>query len=139
MTRAASADHDSRYVRYQTTMAHGRREGVYLGIFATVNTLAKAGRLNADQEAFRQRTNAWFNAHMPLPTDSMPELYTDSTPQSVAWFKRTATTHLAQLPGYLSILEAHGVGWFVIASDDPGTILYEDAFQVVATPCPPSP
>jgi hypothetical protein len=102
-----------------------------------VNTLAKRGALTPEQEAFRRASNDWYDAHMPLPTDHVPGLYDDPGPYAVAWFKRTAYDHLARIPGYLRILDAHGVAWHELVADDPGTILYEDGFQVVATPCPP--
>jgi hypothetical protein len=106
---------------------------VLLGVFAAVNTLAKQGRLSPEQEQFRSTTNQWFDENMPLPTDSMPDLYSEAHPHVVAWFKRTATVHLAQIPGYLEILESLGVTCQALESDDPGTILYEDDYQVVAT------
>jgi hypothetical protein len=129
-----------RFIRYQSTVPHRLREGVYLGVFAMLNTLAKQGKLSPAQEAFRRAENDWFDAHLPLPTAADPALYDEAAhPLAVAWFKRTAATHLARVPGYLAILDAHGVGWHALESDDPSTILYEDAFQVVATPCPRGP
>lgn len=127
----------SRYIRYQTTMPHNKRDGVMLGVFATVNTLFKQGRLTPEQVAFRRASNDWFDANMPLPTDVNPDLYSEAIPHCVAWFKRSATIHLERVPGYLRVLEAHGVEWVELVTDDPGTILYEDAYQVVAVSGPP--
>lgn len=135
----ATAAAKTGFVRFQTTEPHHRREGVYLGIFAMVNTLAWDGRLTAEHDAFRRATNQWFNEHMPLPTEADPALYSETHRQSVAWFKRTAAEQLARIPGYLAILDEVGVGWHAIITDDPGPILYEDAFQVVTAVCPPPP
>jgi hypothetical protein len=125
---------EPRFIRYQTVIPHRTREGMLLGVFATVNTLSRQGRLTPEQEAFRRAMNDWFDAHLPLPTEANPDLYADAHPRSAAWFKHTATAHLAQVPGYLRVLEAHGIEWREIVTDNPGTILYEDAFQVVAIP-----
>lgn len=132
-TRAGMA-----YVRYQSEVPHPRRPGVYLGVFAMVNTLAKRGALSPEQEAFRRASNDWFDANMPLPTDAMPDLYSDARPGTVAWFKRTAAVHLARVPGYLAILDAHGIAWRALETDAPGEIVYEDAFQVVTEALHPS-
>lgn len=123
-------------MRYQCAVPHGRREGVFLGVFATVNTMAKRGELSPQQEAFRRANNDWFDANMTLPTEVVPELYSEAHPQGVAWFKASAKEHLARVPGYLAILDAHGVPWHELRCVSPGTILYEDALQVIATPCP---
>jgi hypothetical protein len=120
----------TRFIRYDTDMPHNRREGVRLGIFAAVNTLARRGLLDAEQEAFRRANNDWYDANFPLPTDHMPGLY-DEHQQAAAWFKAEATACLARVPGYLAILDAHGVGWRALERDDPGVVVYEDAFQVV--------
>lgn len=135
----ATATSDSGFVRFQTPEPHHRREGVFLGIFAMVNTLAWDGRLTSEQEAFRRTTNQWFNENMPLPTEANPALYSEAHLQSVSWFKRTAAEQLARIPGYLAILDEVGVGWHAIVAEDPGPILYEDAFQVVTAVCPPPP
>jgi hypothetical protein len=119
-------------------MPHPRREGVCLGIFAAVNTLAKGRRLDDNQEAFRQAMNGWFNDNLPLPTDTVPDLYANDQQQVLAWFRGSATAHLARVPGYLAILDAHGIGWQRRLADDPGTIRYEDAFHVVAVTLPES-
>ncbi|MNS32262.1 hypothetical protein D3C72_643410 [compost metagenome] len=134
---SATATAESGFVRFQTAEAHQRREGVFLGIFAMVNTLAWDGRLTADQDAFRRTTNQWFNENMPLPTEVNPALYSEAHLQSAAWFKRTAAQQLARIPGYLEILDEVGVGWHAIITDDPGPILYEDDFQVITAVCPP--
>ncbi|MFN3432509.1 MAG: hypothetical protein ACK46X_21505, partial [Candidatus Sericytochromatia bacterium] len=125
---SATATSASGFVRFQTPEPHHRREGVFLGIFAMVNTLGRDGRLTAEQEDFRRTTNQWFNENLPLPTEGNPALYSEAHLQSAAWFKRTAAEQLARIPGYLEILDEAGVGWHAIITDDPGPILYEDDF-----------
>lgn len=127
---------EPRYIRYQSTLPHRHREGVLLGVFSAVNTLSKQGKLSPAQEEFRKTTNRWFDEHLPLPTDAMPDLYSEANMQAVAWFKQSATAYMARVPGYLEILEWHGIEWHAVVAENPGTILYEDEFQVVATPCP---
>ncbi|WP_219416804.1 hypothetical protein [Pseudonocardia nigra] len=40
------------------------------------------------------------------------------------------------MPGYLAILERHGVECVELRSDDPGALIYEDDHQVVVVPHP---
>ena len=124
----------ARFVRFETDLPHPRRPGVRLGVFAAVNTLAKRGRLRAEQEAFRRANNDWYDANIPLPTDADPTLYSDDRPLCAAWFKREAAEPVARVAGYLAILDDHGVAWEALATDEPGAIVYEDPWQVVAVP-----
>ena len=52
---------------------------------------------------------------------------------TTCWFKVAARELLDRVPGYLRLLDSHGVAWIETRSDDPETILYEDAVQVVVT------
>lgn len=121
-------------IRYETDMGHGRRPGVRLGVFAAVNTLARRGLLTPEQEAYRRANNDWYNGNIPLPTDALPTLYSDEIPLAAAWWKVSAAEPLARIPGYLAILDAHGVAWCARTGEDPGVVLYEDDVQVVAVP-----
>jgi hypothetical protein len=55
-------------------------------------------------------------------------------PGAVAWFKTSATHLLDRVPGYLTLLAAHGVRCERLESADPGRIVYEDEHQVVVVP-----
>ena len=121
-------------IRYETDMGHGRRPGVRLGVFAAVNTLARRGLLTTEQEAYRRANNDWYDAHVPMPTATQPTLYSDACPLAAAWWKVSAAEPLARIPGYLAILDAHGVAWRARSGEDPGEVLYEDDVQVVAVP-----
>jgi hypothetical protein len=39
-----------------------------------------------------------------------------------------------RVSGYLAILDAHAIAWDEVRTTDPGTILYEDRWQVVVLP-----
>ncbi|MFD9893917.1 hypothetical protein ACFWY9_31605 [Amycolatopsis sp. NPDC059027] len=121
------------FIRYQGTTADDR--GVFPGIFKLVNGLAKAGKLTAQQEAFRRENNDWYDAAYTNPTDVDPSTYDwNHNPGAVAWFKPTATHLLARVDGYLEILSTHNVPYERLESDTPGKIVYEDAHQVIAVP-----
>lgn len=56
------------------------------------------------------------------------------TPGAVAWFKVSAAHLIERVPGYLEILDAHGIECREVRSSDPGRVVYEDDFQVVVVP-----
>ena len=121
------------YLRWRAPAPN--RRGFHPGIFALVNGLSAAGELTAAEERFRVAGNAWFHAHLTDPATVDPTVY-DRTrhPGAAAWFRPTATRFLARIPGYLEILDAHGVAWELVRSADPGRIVYADADQVLAVP-----
>jgi len=114
----------------------GKRQ-VRPGVFALVNGLHRAGLLTAGEEAFRAHHNAWFDRHLVLPTDVDPTVYDHHVnPGAVAWFRASAVPCLVRVPGYLAILDAHGVPWERVEAHSAGRVVYEDELQVVAVPVP---
>ncbi|RST22366.1 hypothetical protein EF908_16910 [Streptomyces sp. WAC04770] len=130
------ADRDSEavdYVRFQSP--HRNRRGYFTGVFGLINTLAREGKLTAEQEAFRRSNNSWYNAAYTDPSTVDPTVYDhEINPGAAAWFKPTATHLLERVPGYLQILTAHGVECRLLRSADPGRVIYEDDVQVVVVP-----
>ncbi|GGU19287.1 hypothetical protein [Lentzea flava] len=124
---------DFRYVRFQAAQPNAR--GAFAGVFGLFNGLARSGRLTEEQESFRRVNNAWFNEAYTDPSTVDPTVY-DRTinPGATAWFKSGATHLVDRVSGYLEILDAHGVAWQKLESDDPGRIIYEDGDQVVVVP-----
>ncbi len=121
------------YVRFESPDIDDR--GRRLGVFGLVNVLGRTGRLTAEQERFRQVTNAWYDAAYPDPAADDPSVYDARlNPTAAAWFKSTAEPLLARVDGYLAILAAAGVACVRRESTDPGRIIYEDAHQVVVVP-----
>jgi hypothetical protein len=116
-----------RFVRFQS--AHPNRHGRYPGLFGVVNGLGRAGLLSPDEHRFWRTNNDWYHATLPLPGATVYD-----SPGAAAWFRTSATRFLAPVPGYLAIMDAHGLGYVEMRSDAPGRIVYEDDFQVIAVP-----
>jgi hypothetical protein len=121
-------------VRWQGTESTPRRR-IRPGVFALVNGLWLDGLLSPVECEFRQHGNAWFHGHLTVPTDVHPSVYDDQlNPGAGAWFKTTAVACLERVPGYLELLDRHGIPWERVVSRRPGRIVYEDEQQVVAVP-----
>lgn len=121
------------YVRYESPVRHPR--GHFPGVFFLVNGLAREGKLTPEQERFRRANNDWYDAAYPTPSKVDSSVYDPAmTPGAVAWFKVSAAHLIERVPGYLEILEAHGVECREVRSSDPGRVVYEDDFQVVVVP-----
>jgi hypothetical protein len=120
------------YVRFHA--ADATPSGRYPGIFALANGLADEGRLSAEEYEWWRANNEWFENAYADPGKLDPTLFDRTVhPVTTSWFKGDARELLDRVPGYLRLLDNHGVAWVETRSDDPGTILYEDAVQVVAT------
>ncbi|MEV2201815.1 hypothetical protein AB0E11_17795 [Streptomyces fradiae] len=126
------------YVRFQSPARHPR--GHHPGVFALANTLAREGRRSVDEHLLWRASNDWYDANHPNPSDTDPSVYDpDVNPGAVAWFRSTAGHLIARVDGCLALLAAHGVPCVRVETSDPGRIVYEDRFQVVAVPAGPPP
>ncbi|WP_409489540.1 hypothetical protein [Amycolatopsis sp. cmx-11-12] len=118
------------FVRFQSPTRNER--GTFTGVFGLVNGLARAGRLTAEQEAFRRANNDWYDANFINPAHIDPSVYdAEVNPGASAWFKATAHVFIERVDGYLSILETHEVPCETVRSVSPGLVIYEDEYQVV--------
>ncbi|MFB9904629.1 hypothetical protein [Allokutzneria oryzae] len=52
-------------------------------------------------------------------------------PGAAAWLKSSAVHLIERVTGYLAILDAHGIGWVRVESDNPSRIIYGGPHQVV--------
>lgn len=105
--------------------------GVEVGIFVAVDHLRRADRLTEDEEELYFDIDDWFTIHLPNPP-----FYADgNTVGAVTWFKGASTVDMRKrLEPLCGILTKYGVAWVTAESADPGTIVYEDAFQVGVIP-----
>ncbi|MFD1377459.1 hypothetical protein ACFQ4U_14120 [Micrococcus antarcticus] len=124
------------FIRYQGTEPNHR--GVRLGIFALANSLGRGGKLSAAEHAIWRAGNDWYDAAYPNPSRTHRAIYDHAVnPGAVAWFKGSAQHLLERVEPYLRLLDAHRIGWEKLESSAPGTIIYEDDVQVIATPAVP--
>jgi hypothetical protein len=117
------------YLRLQ--VRYCGRLGVPVGIFVAVDHLRRRGSLSASDEELYFGIEDFFLAGLP-----QPPFYADgNTIGAVTWFKAATAWHLIQrLDPLRDLLTRHGVANDLVASNDPGVIVYEDEWQVGVVP-----
>lgn len=107
------------------------RLGVEVGVFVAVDHLRRAGYLTTDEIATYLDVDDWFKVHLPQPT-----FYGDGNSiGAITWFKSPMRVDMAQrATSLMAILSAHGVAHEMVFTDNPGTLVYEDDFQVGVIP-----
>ncbi|WP_120002844.1 hypothetical protein [Nesterenkonia muleiensis] len=119
------------YIRWQA--AQPNRHGHKPGVFALVNGLAKSGRLSDQDWAWWRASNDWYNGAYTNPADVDPDVFNSTVhPGAAAYFKLSAAHLLERVPGYLNLLDKHGVAHECLRTSAPGRIVYEDQVQIVA-------
>jgi len=84
------------------------------------------GRLSPEDDKLFSDLDDWFEREMPSPP-----FYSDgNTIRAITWFKGTAKSLMLALAPLRALLDKHQVEYRVVETDDPGTIVYEDDFQV---------
>lgn len=126
---SAMSDGDEPFLRLQAT-SRGRL-GVEVGIFVAVDHLRRADRLTEEEEELYFDIDDWFNVELPGP----PFYEDGNSIGAVTWFKRSTTGEmLRRLHPRCQTLDKYGVQWVLASSADPGTIVYEDEFQIGVIP-----
>ena len=109
---------------------HGRQHHDDVDIVA-VDHLRRAGYLTTDEIATYLDVDDWFKVHLPQPT-----FYGDGNSiGGITWFKSPMRVDMAQrATSLMAILSAHDVAHEMVFTDNPGTLVYEDDFQVGVIP-----
>ena len=115
-----------RFAALATDTDSGQRGGVLVA----AHTLRDEGDLTADEHLQLRTELSWFNEHLRIPS----ELEQRSNRRAISWFKPAANEAIQRMWRLKTMLGAHGVHVEVLRTLDPGTLVYEDEWQVVAKP-----
>jgi hypothetical protein len=100
--------------------------GCALGIFQAVFRASEEGRLHSLQAAWLREEMDWFNQNLRAPR----ELST----RAVFWFRAHAGEPVTRIWSFVHVLERVGVPVHVYRTRRPGTIVYQDDYQIAAIP-----
>lgn len=100
------------------------------GIFVAAYKLRDEGDIPPYQREELRSDLQWFNEHLPLP----PPLSHGGNERAISWFKSQSKECISRVWSVVHILEENGIPITKITTEDPGYVIYEDEFQVVAWP-----
>ncbi|MFZ2908537.1 MAG: hypothetical protein WA094_01405 [Candidatus Desulfobacillus denitrificans] len=100
------------------------------GILVAAHDLRDEGELSVLEHDVVRLELAWFNINLPIP----PELDSEEHRRAISWFKPSANEAIQRMWRLKAILGVHGIDVDVLKTEDPGVIVYEDNFQVIAKP-----
>ena len=81
-----------------------------------------------------QQVLHWFNENLERPTRFCRSAKPRRQPKGVCWFRSEAGEHLRRIWELIAICENNDVPIYMIKTERPGYVFYEDAVQVVAEP-----
>lgn len=113
-----------------TTLARDADSGHTSGILVAAHTLRDEGDISVEEHAELRLVLAWFTEHLPIPH----VLGDIEHRRAISWFKPTASQAIHKMWQLKLVLEAHGYHVNVLHTRDPGIVVYEDDWQVVAKP-----
>lgn len=111
--------------------------GVASGPFEAAHRLRDSGDVEAaDRDKLADHLR-WFADNLDTPTrfnrTTSKGFYRRKT-RGIAWFKGTATEHVARMHEVSAILERYGQPVSLLTKATVGYVVYEDEFQVIAEP-----
>ena len=120
------------YVRFVTydINAHSL---TWQGVFHAVTDLKYREELEAYVYDWLDHDLEWLNEHLAVP----PCFREQDVDEAVCWFHPRAHEPISRVRSLAAALDEHGVRVRMIRSCDPGRVIYEDRWQIVAAPRPP--
>ncbi len=125
-----------RFIRFVLARRHSD-SGLEDGAFGLAYELRDSPDVEtADRDLFAE-TLTWFETNLETPTrfnrTKSKGFYRRNT-RGIAWFKDSASEHLARMHRIKMVLEQYGQPVVMLSEPRIGYITYEDAFQVIAEP-----
>lgn len=117
------------YVRFVSHIPN-EHSNSSLGVFQAAHRLRAAGKLQPHEEEWLEGELAWLNMHLKSPAC----LREPGSQRAICWFHPRAQKPIEKVRSIVALLEEHGVYIRMIKTENPGIIIYEDGWQVVAKP-----
>jgi hypothetical protein len=117
------------YLRFTLKVLEGD-SGYRRGVLVAAHELRDHGDLSVDEHRELQESLAWFNLNLNHPAC----LADPANRRAISWFKPEARKPISRMWALKAILERHGFVIDVHKTDDPGLVIFEDGWQVIAKP-----
>ncbi len=116
-------------IRFQGKVQNERASS-FLGIFQLAFQLRDGENLEKHFEQELLKNIQWLKEYLKSPK----ELDHEQNFRAISWFKPEAKEPIKRIRALVSILQEHGYAIDTIKTKDPGNIIYEDGWQIVAKP-----
>ena len=117
------------FIRFVVTRRDGK-SGSLRGVIRAAHDLLCEGDLLRHEEETVNGAFDWLNRNLPIP----PALSRPGGGNAISWFRASANDPISRMWDLVAVLREHGVPVEVVKTDNPGRVIYEDEWQVVATP-----
>lgn len=124
------------YLRFILPQTHPDT-GVETGVFKVAYALKRNGELSKTERQEIEALLKWFDDELPKPSRfnrTKSKGYYRRAAKGISWLKAAAAEHVAKMHRLAEILRDHGYHVDMIKSANPGYIVYQDDFQIVAEP-----
>jgi hypothetical protein len=101
-----------------------------LGILVAAHELRDEGNISKDEHEVLRKALKWFNEQL-----SIPKILEDQEHRrAISWFKPDAREPIRRMWELAELLKYHGIEIEIHKTNDPGIVIYEDGWQVIAKP-----
>jgi hypothetical protein len=108
--------------------------GKPLGVFSVAYDLLEEASLADFERSEIRETLNWFKSNLPIPGRFVRSRKPRREDKGMCWFKSTATESMRQIRYLVQLVAGQGVAVRALMMKQPGYLIYEDDFQVVAEP-----
>lgn len=113
-----------------TVLANDPDSGRASGVFVAAHTLREEGDLTVDEHRELRLALSWFNENLSIPA----VLKHIEHRRAISWFKPAAAVAIQRMWQLKGLLDVHGYHVDVLRTTDPGNVVYEDDWQIIAKP-----
>lgn len=117
------------YLRFET-FRQNEESSTNSGIFQAAIALRDSGKLKPYEQELLEFQYDWLRKHLKSPEC----LREEHNIRAICWFHPRAKKPIAKVRAIMEILKEYGTLIQMIKTKDPGIIIYEDGWQVVAKP-----
>ncbi len=113
-----------------TTLAADPDSGYTSGVLVSAHTLRDEGDLTPDEHLELGEALSWFNEQLFVPK----VLEQSEHRRAISWFKPAAEEAIRRMWHLKYLLDRHGYHVEVLRTLEPGSVVYEDDWQLIAKP-----
>ena len=117
------------YIRFETYEKNGEADSS-LGVFHAAYILLRSGKLEGHEFDSLRESLKWFEKNLEVPK----VLDESGRQRAISWFRPTALEPIRRVRTIVTLLEENQVPVRMVKTLEPGTVLHEDEWQVVAIP-----